>query len=231
MAYFNGESFPFVFGNIGGGGGEDKAALVRLNATHELEVVGNHIYLLDESNTSTLEASCNAIYSETAEYIVFVKKENKYYFAQTNIHSNKLRITYNYFDSADGDNFKSRTIIWNPNGGANKLSFESRMMYAQPEDWDDEEYYYTSAPTVEAVQEKLDEKQDKASTQTITIAVADWTGGTTVTKSVMGVTASNIVIVDTSDGNVECTAQGSGTLTFTAKSTPTSAVTAKVVIL
>lgn len=70
-----------------------------------------------------------------------------------------------------------------------------------------------------------------ATAQVVTIAVADWAGGTTCTKSVTSVTTNSIVIVDTSDGNVECTGQGAGTLTFTAMSAPTSAVTAKVVIL
>ena len=81
------------------------------------------------------------------------------------------------------------------------------------------------------IYDALQAKQSAATSQTITIAVADWSSGTTCTKSVTGVTATNIVIVDTSDGGVECTAQGTGTLTFTATSTPTSAVTVKVVIL
>ena len=82
------------------------------------------------------------------------------------------------------------------------------------------------------VQDTIDAtKQDKVTTQTITIAVADWGGRLTCTKSVTGVTTTSIVIVDTSDGNVECTGQSAGTLTFTATSTPTSAVTAKVAIL
>ena len=70
-----------------------------------------------------------------------------------------------------------------------------------------------------------------ATAQAVTIAVADWAGGTTCTKSVIGVTTDSIVIVDTSDSSVECIGQGEGTLTFMAMSTPTSAVTAKVVIL
>lgn len=70
-----------------------------------------------------------------------------------------------------------------------------------------------------------------ATAQVVTIAVADWAGGTTCTKSVTSVTTDSIVIVDTSDGNVECTEQGAGTLTFAATSTPTSVVIAKVVIL
>lgn len=73
-------------------------------------------------------------------------------------------------------------------------------------------------------------KQDKATTQTMAIAVADWNGGTTCTKSVTGVTANSIVIVDTSDGNVECTGQGAGTLTFTAGSTPLVTVSIKLLL-
>ena len=71
----------------------------------------------------------------------------------------------------------------------------------------------------------------EAKAQTVVINVADWANSTSCTKSVIGVTADSIVIVDTSVGSVECTGQGAGTLTFTAMSTPTSAVTAKVVIL
>ena len=71
----------------------------------------------------------------------------------------------------------------------------------------------------------------EAKARTVVIEVADWAEGTSCTKSVTDVTATSIVIVDTSDGNVECTGQGAGTLTFTATSTPTSSVTVKVVIL
>lgn len=85
--------------------------------------------------------------------------------------------------------------------------------------------------SITGLSDELDDKQDKVDTDTVTISVADWAGGTTCTKSVTGVTATSIVIVETSDGGVECTGQGAGTLTFTANSTPTSAVTVKVVIL
>ena len=66
---------------------------------------------------------------------------------------------------------------------------------------------------------------------TVTIAVADWNGGTTATVVAEYVSASNIVIVDPSDANVECTAQGDEELTFSAPATPTEAVTVKVVII
>lgn len=86
-------------------------------------------------------------------------------------------------------------------------------------------------PTAAEIRDFVDSEKYEVKTATVTITVADWNGGTTVAKNVTGVTATSIVIVDTSDGNVECTGQGAGTLTFTAKSTPTSAVTVKVVIL
>lgn len=75
------------------------------------------------------------------------------------------------------------------------------------------------------------EKQSKALATTVTIAVADWNGGTTATVVAEYVSASNIVIVDPSDANVECTAQGDEELTFSAPAIPTKAVTVKVVIL
>jgi hypothetical protein len=79
--------------------------------------------------------------------------------------------------------------------------------------------------------ELLSAKQAKVLSTTVTIAVADWNGGTTATVDAEYVSASNIVIVDPSDANVECTAQGDEELTFSAPATPTAAVTVKVVIL
>lgn len=87
----------------------------------------------------------------------------------------------------------------------------------------------TQYPSAKAVYTLFENAKAKA--QTVVIEVADWAEGTSCTKSVTSVTATSIVIVDTSDGNVECTGQGAGTLTFTATSTPTSSVTVKVVIL
>lgn len=71
------------------------------------------------------------------------------------------------------------------------------------------------------------------------ITVANWNSGTTATISVSGVTASNTVIVSpapasiagwTSSG-VYCSAQASGTLTFTCTKTPTAAITVNVVVI
>jgi len=64
--------------------------------------------------------------------------------------------------------------------------------------------------------------------QTVTIAVADWGGGTTCTKSVIGVTATswNSWAFDESyrdkiiEFDVRPSGQGAGTITFTADSTP-----------
>lgn len=67
-------------------------------------------------------------------------------------------------------------------------------------------------------------------TTTVTIAVADWSGGTTCTKTVEGVTADNLVFCEASDPSVKCTAQAENSLTFTAEETPTENVTVKVVI-
>lgn len=72
----------------------------------------------------------------------------------------------------------------------------------------------------------------------VTITVANWNATTTCTKSVTGVTASNDVIIapdpasisDYTSAGVYCSAQASGTLTFTASSTPTADLTVNVMI-
>ena len=71
-----------------------------------------------------------------------------------------------------------------------------------------------------------------------TLTVADW-NNSTQTVNVTGVTASNAVIISPAPANaaeyascgVLCTAQGSGTLTFTCQSTPTNDLTVNVIIL
>ena len=71
-----------------------------------------------------------------------------------------------------------------------------------------------------------------------TLAVADWSSNTQ-TVNVTGVTASNIVFVspapasaaDYAAAGIVCTAQGSGTLTFTCITVPSNAITVNVVIL
>ena len=73
----------------------------------------------------------------------------------------------------------------------------------------------------------------------VSLTVANWNATTTCTVSVTGVTASNSVIVspapasiaDYVSAGVYCSAQGSGTLTFTASSTPTADLTVNVMIV
>ena len=81
-------------------------------------------------------------------------------------------------------------------------------------------------------QNQIDGKQAKAITTTITIDTTDWSASQTCTKSVTGVTVDSTVFCYSSDSDVSCTAQGSGTLTFTAASSvPSTTTTIKVVIL
>ena len=73
----------------------------------------------------------------------------------------------------------------------------------------------------------------------ISLTVANWNATTTCTKSVTGVTASNSIIVspapasiaDYVSAGVYCSAQGSGTLTFTASSTPTADLVVNVMVV
>ena len=75
-------------------------------------------------------------------------------------------------------------------------------------------------------------------TTTVTLTTAWWSSSTQAV-SVTGVTASNTVIVspapssisDYTDNWVYCSAQGSGTLTFTCDSTPSNDITVNVVIM
>lgn len=69
--------------------------------------------------------------------------------------------------------------------------------------------------------------------QTVTISIADWSGDTTCTKSVTGVTATTdqfYSIPETSrdkviEFDIRASGQGDGTITFTADSTPDAEVT------
>lgn len=92
------------------------------------------------------------------------------------------------------------------------------------------------------VDPKLLLKQDQHAHKTGTLTTSGWTavtGGYTQTINVAGVTSSNTVIVSAAPASADvygacgviCTAQGSGTLTFTSKSTPASNLTVNVVIL
>lgn len=74
---------------------------------------------------------------------------------------------------------------------------------------------------------------------TVTIAVADWGGGTTATKTVSGITATGIVIVapdptdqaDYTSAGIICTNQTTDSLTFTCTTTPSSDIVVNVVML
>ena len=74
---------------------------------------------------------------------------------------------------------------------------------------------------------------------TVTIAVADWNGGTTVTKTVAGITATGVVLVspDPTDqaaytsAGIICTAQAADSLTFTCSTTPSADIDVNVVCL
>lgn len=78
----------------------------------------------------------------------------------------------------------------------------------------------------------------RGSSQTVTLAAADWSGNAQ-TKSVTGVTSTNTVIVSYAPSDraaylaaeIYCSAQGSGTLTFTCGTTPTTAIGVNVRIL
>lgn len=74
---------------------------------------------------------------------------------------------------------------------------------------------------------------------TVTIAVADWNGGTTVTKAVTGITATGVVLVspdpadqaDYTSAGIICTAQAADSLTFTCSTTPSADIDVNVVML
>lgn len=82
--------------------------------------------------------------------------------------------------------------------------------------------------------------QQKMSVTTATLATSSWSGSGPYTKSVSvtGVTASNNVFVSPAPASfthygecgIYCSAQGSGTLTFTATTVPTSSLTVNVAI-
>lgn len=75
-------------------------------------------------------------------------------------------------------------------------------------------------------------------TKTATILTTNWSG-TTATVTVQGVTSSNDVIVSPApsgvaawtDAQIYCSGQGTNTLTFTAKGTPTVAIPIVVIII
>ena len=97
----------------------------------------------------------------------------------------------------------------------------------------------------ETIQDRLDAMDVDISSKTsadgvsVVIDVSDWDGGTTCTKTVIGVTASNYVIVAPNPSSdekcrefdVKAISQGSETLTFSASSTPDSSITMNILIV
>ena len=78
----------------------------------------------------------------------------------------------------------------------------------------------------------------KTAARTVTIATSDWSNKA-ATKSVTGVTASNTVVVSPAPASfdaytaaeVKCTAQASGTLTFSCETVPSASLTVNVLII
>ena len=99
---------------------------------------------------------------------------------------------------------------------------------------------FTASPANGITSANISSWNGKASVSSITVSlvVANWSNNSqTVTAT--GVTASNNVIVSPAPasidnyvaGGIKCTAQGSGTLTFTCTTTPSTAISVNVVIL
>ena len=81
-------------------------------------------------------------------------------------------------------------------------------------------------------------KQDTIVATTATLAANNWSSNAQ-TVNVSGVTASNNVIVspnpvslsDYASAGIYCSAQGSGTLTFTCETVPTGTITVNIMIV
>ena len=95
----------------------------------------------------------------------------------------------------------------------------------------------TVSGNVSSLTTTVNGKQGKYSSATVTLAVADWSNDT-ATKTVSGVTTSNLVQVSPAPASAEayaaagiiCTTQAANSLTFTCKTTPSVAITVNVVI-
>lgn len=88
------------------------------------------------------------------------------------------------------------------------------------------------------VETELGGKANASDAVPVTIATSDWSNNT-CTKSVSGVTASNNIVVSPApasflaygEAQIRATAQGSGTVTFTCESVPSSSITINVLIV
>lgn len=95
----------------------------------------------------------------------------------------------------------------------------------------------TVSGNVSSLTTTVNGKQGKYSSATVTLAVADWSNDT-ATKTVSGVTTSNLVQVSPAPASAEayaaagiiCTTQAANSLTFTCKTTPSAALDVNVVI-
>lgn len=142
---------------------EDAVKMVRTSAADNENVVGKRIFMLDESNKDTLHATLKTIYSQEDQCLVFIKMGNYYYHAQCRKSGKYLYLQYNYCDSSGL--FKTRFYKWNSEGTAeDNLTITDKSNYAGSKQWYDDEYYFTTPPTVQAVDEKLTEKQGKSIT-------------------------------------------------------------------
>ena len=149
---------------------------------------------ISAERASELEASLAApvLSDDEKEYLVFVRYAGKCYPAQAVIARNKLRITYVFTDTDDGNMMKKRSIIWSYIAKDNKLSFETAYLYAQYENRYDDNYYSTCPPTVMAVDRMLQEKYTLPDggipASDISGDLEEWTftlaDGSTVTKKV-----------------------------------------------
>ena len=91
--------------------------------------------------------------------------------------------------------------------------------------------------SITGLQTALDGKLNNT-TATTTIAVADWSGGTTATKTVSGVTSTNTIFVAPNptdyllwaNAQIRATVQGTDQITFTCTTTPTEDVDVNIVI-
>lgn len=85
---------------------------------------------------------------------------------------------------------------------------------------------------------RVESLEGKIAAVALTLTASGWSGGAQ-TVSVAGLTAADSVIVTPApasrdyyiNSDVRCTAQGAGTLTFTAASTPTANITVNIIIL
>ena len=133
-------------------------------------------------------------------------------------------------------------------GTANWLGANQSPTAYEMARWDSNAYLYSTTPTTDDNSTKVATTAYVAAAiaaneeiiiqTTATLTVAGWSSANTQTVNVTGVTADNAVIVsyapsskdDYIAADVYCSAQGSGTLTFSCNTIPTVAITVNVLI-